>query len=107
MLFAARFSQLKWNDVVHFHYVAPSFWAWKGGEARLKNLATFVDHVLCILPNEEVVCRSNGLAATFVGHPIVEDCLEMNLVCIYDLLWISFLLLFFKNQFLNPGHIIH
>ncbi|XP_031262106.1 probable lipid-A-disaccharide synthase, mitochondrial [Pistacia vera] len=74
----ARYSQLKSNDVVHIHYVAPSFWAWKGGEARLKNLATFVDHVLCILPNEEVVCRSNGLAATFVGHPIVEDCLELN-----------------------------
>ncbi|KAJ0054672.1 hypothetical protein Pint_01926 [Pistacia integerrima] len=78
MLFAARYSQLKSNDVVHIHYVAPSFWAWKGGEARLKNLATFVDHVLCILPNEDVVCRSNGLAATFVGHPIVEDCLELN-----------------------------
>lgn len=64
---------------VHFHYVAPSFWAWKGGEARLKGLAEFVDQVLCILPNEEEVCKSNGLAATFVGHPILEDILELNL----------------------------
>ncbi|KAK2648842.1 hypothetical protein Ddye_016331 [Dipteronia dyeriana] len=75
----ARYGQHQLNDPVHFHYVAPSFWAWKGGEARLKNLAAFVDHVLCILPNEDVVCRSNGLAATFVGHPIIEDCLELNL----------------------------
>lgn len=65
---------------VHFHYVAPSFWAWKGGEARLKGLAEFVDQIFCILPNEEEVCKSNGVAATFVGHPILEDLLELNSV---------------------------
>ncbi|XP_016466307.1 putative lipid-A-disaccharide synthase, mitochondrial [Nicotiana tabacum] len=58
---------------LQFHYVSPSFWAWKGGEARLKGLLQFVDHVLCILPFEAEVCRSNGLAATFVGHPTLED----------------------------------
>ncbi|KAL9453747.1 hypothetical protein AB3S75_009368 [Citrus x aurantiifolia] len=75
----ARYSHKRLNGPAHFHYVAPSFWAWKGGEARLKNLAAFVDHILCILPNEEAICRLNGLAATFVGHPVVEDCLELNL----------------------------
>ncbi|KAL9241283.1 hypothetical protein vseg_015412 [Gypsophila vaccaria] len=64
---------------IHFHYVAPSFWAWRGGEARLKGLSSFVDHIFCILPFEEEVCRLNGLAATFVGHPVLEDCLELNL----------------------------
>ncbi|KAM3301569.1 putative lipid-A-disaccharide synthase, mitochondrial isoform X1 [Capsicum chacoense] len=63
---------------LHFHYVAPSFWAWKGGEARLKGLLQFVDHVLCILPFEAEVCRSNGLAATFVGHPTLEDIPEFQ-----------------------------
>ncbi|KAK3404418.1 hypothetical protein EUGRSUZ_K00731 [Eucalyptus grandis] len=63
---------------VHFHYVAPSFWAWKGGEARLANLAKFVDHIFCILPNEAEVCKLNGLSANFVGHPILEDALELN-----------------------------
>ncbi|KAF9606713.1 hypothetical protein IFM89_027757, partial [Coptis chinensis] len=63
---------------LHFHYVAPSFWAWKGGEARLAGLSEFVDHVLCILPFEEEVCRSNGLAATYVGHPILEDMLHLD-----------------------------
>lgn len=81
MLFAARYSQKSFEIPVHFHYVAPSFWAWKGGEARLRGLAGFVDHLLCILPNEEEVCRSNGLVATFVGHPILEDVCELNLVC--------------------------
>lgn len=74
----ARYNQQRVDVPVHFHYVAPSFWAWKGGEARLKGLAKFVDHILCILPNEEEVCRANGLAATFVGHPILEDVSELN-----------------------------
>ncbi|XP_019224216.1 PREDICTED: probable lipid-A-disaccharide synthase, mitochondrial isoform X3 [Nicotiana attenuata] len=64
---------------LHFHYVSPSFWAWKGGEARLKGLLQFVDHVLCILPFEAEVCRSNGLAATFVGHPTLEDISDFQL----------------------------
>lgn len=63
---------------LHVHYVAPSFWAWKGGEARLRGLKEFVDHVLCILPFEEEICRSNGLNATYVGHPILEDALDLN-----------------------------
>ncbi|XP_038713072.1 probable lipid-A-disaccharide synthase, mitochondrial isoform X2 [Tripterygium wilfordii] len=74
----ARYSQQGSDGPVHFHYVAPSFWAWKGGEARLRGLANFVDHILCILPNEEAVCRSNGLVATFVGHPILEDVLQLH-----------------------------
>ncbi|OVA20034.1 Glycosyl transferase [Macleaya cordata] len=74
----ARFNQQGAGIPLHIHYVAPSFWAWKGGEARLKGLTEFVDHVLCILPFEEEVCRSNGLAATFVGHPILEDALDLN-----------------------------
>lgn len=78
--FAARYNQQRLDGPPHFHYVAPSFWAWKGGEARLRGLAKFVDHVFCILPNEEMVCRSNGLGATFVGHPILEEILEWNLV---------------------------
>ncbi|KAJ4833385.1 hypothetical protein Tsubulata_032961 [Turnera subulata] len=79
----ARYGERGLNGIaapVHFHYVAPSFWAWKGGEERLKGLINFVDHVFCILPNEDVVCNSNGLAATFVGHPILEDVLEKSSV---------------------------
>ncbi|CAK9141524.1 unnamed protein product [Ilex paraguariensis] len=61
----------------HFHYSAPSFWAWKGGEKRLKALSEFIDHVFCILPFEEEVCKVHGLAATFVGHPMLEDVWEL------------------------------
>lgn len=83
MLFAARYGQQGWVSPIHFHYVAPSFWAWKGGEPRLKRLSEFVDHILCILPFEEEVLKRNGLAATFVGHPILEDVLDLNSVQVY------------------------
>ncbi|KAD7116914.1 hypothetical protein E3N88_04182 [Mikania micrantha] len=51
-----------------------------GGEERLNGLSEFVDHVLCILPFEEEVCISHGVPATFVGHPVLEDLPELNLV---------------------------
>ncbi|XP_042051902.1 probable lipid-A-disaccharide synthase, mitochondrial isoform X2 [Salvia splendens] len=62
----------------HFHYVAPSFWAWRGGESRLKGLVGFVDHLFCILPFEAQICRSYGLPATFVGHPALEDVFDLK-----------------------------
>ncbi|WOH05783.1 hypothetical protein DCAR_0625204 [Daucus carota subsp. sativus] len=74
-----RYAQQGLVGPPQFHYVAPSFWAWKGGEKRLRGLAEFVDHVLCILPFEEEVCKVNGLPATFVGHPTLEDVLELKL----------------------------
>ncbi|KAI7744966.1 hypothetical protein M8C21_006463 [Ambrosia artemisiifolia] len=76
----ARCCQQGHNAPLHFHYVAPSFWAWKGGEERLNGLSEFVDHVLCILPFEAEVCISHGVPATFVGHPVLEDIQELNLV---------------------------
>ncbi|KAG0485922.1 hypothetical protein HPP92_010001 [Vanilla planifolia] len=63
---------------VYIHYIAPSFWAWKGGERRLGNLSEFVDHMLCILPFEDEICRLNGIAASYVGHPVLEDALRLN-----------------------------
>lgn len=78
MLYAAIYGQQGLVGPPHFHYVAPSFWAWKGGEERLKGLSGFVDHVFCILPFESEVCISKGLSATFVGHPTLEDVFEQE-----------------------------
>lgn len=74
----SRYVQLGAVSPQHFHYVAPSFWAWKGGEERLKGVSYFVDHMLCILPFEVEVCKSNGMDATFVGHPTLEDVLDFE-----------------------------
>jgi lipid A disaccharide synthetase len=32
-----------------------------------------MDHLLCILPFEAAMCKANGVGATFVGHPVLED----------------------------------
>jgi hypothetical protein len=39
-----------------------------------------VDHILCILPFEEEICRLNGLPATYVGHPLLDDAIGLNMV---------------------------
>ncbi len=52
------------------HYVAPSVWAWRPGRAR--KVARFLDHILTLLPFEPPYFEEHDLAATFVGHPIVE-----------------------------------
>ncbi|KAL4593745.1 hypothetical protein ACB092_M015200 [Castanea dentata] len=54
----ANYSQQGLDGPVHFHYVAPSFWAWKGGEARLKGLAEFVDQGKDTSPYEWKVERN-------------------------------------------------
>jgi lipid-A-disaccharide synthase len=53
------------------HFVAPSVWAWRPGRAR--TIAEFLDRVLCLLPFEPPYFEREGLAASFVGHPVVEE----------------------------------
>ena len=58
------------RDIPCIHYVAPSVWAWRPG--RAKKVSRFLDHLLTLLPFEPPYFEKHGLAATFVGHPIVE-----------------------------------
>lgn len=53
------------------HYVAPSVWAWRPG--RAKKVARFLDHLLALLPFEPPYFEKEGLACTFVGHPVMEN----------------------------------
>lgn len=52
------------------HYVAPTVWAWKPGRAR--TFAATLDHLMVLLPFEPPYFEKEGLACTFVGHPVVE-----------------------------------
>jgi lipid-A-disaccharide synthase len=51
-------------------YVAPQLWAW--GAWRLGGYRRVVTHTAVILPFEEAFFRARGVAATFVGHPLLE-----------------------------------
>lgn len=53
------------------HYVAPTVWAYK--PKRAKKFAELYDHLLVLLPFEPPYFEAEGLPATFVGHPIVEE----------------------------------
>jgi len=53
------------------HYVAPMVWAWRGGRAR--RMARWYDHLLTLLPFEPPYFEQVGLAASYVGHPVLES----------------------------------
>ncbi len=62
--FAAR------RGVPVVYYIAPQLWAWRRG--RIKRMRKSVRRILAILPFEEEFFRSAGIAADFVGHPLLE-----------------------------------
>ncbi len=62
---------LKGQGIPLVHYVAPSVWAWKAGRAR--KMAQYLTRVMTLLPFEPPYFTRHGLAADFVGHPVIES----------------------------------
>ncbi len=62
--------QMKKRGIPVVYYVAPQFWAWRQGRARL--LRDYIDKALVIFPFEEKFYRDRGVDATFVGHPLAD-----------------------------------
>ena len=52
------------------YYISPQLWAWRAG--RMKTMKRLVHRVLVIFPFEEELYRREGVAAQFVGHPLVD-----------------------------------
>jgi lipid-A-disaccharide synthase len=52
------------------YYITPQVWAW--GANRLPRLARLITQAAVILPFEAPLLRSAGVAATFVGHPLLD-----------------------------------
>ncbi len=53
------------------HYVAPQVWAWRPG--RVRHYGGLWDKLLCLLPFEPAFFARHHLAASFVGHPVLES----------------------------------
>lgn len=66
--------KLKGRGIPLLHLVAPTVWAWRPGRAR--KIARFLDHLLAVLPFEPPYFEKEGLACTFIGHPVVESGLD-------------------------------
>ncbi|XP_022778860.1 uncharacterized protein LOC111320463 [Stylophora pistillata] len=62
------------NRPLQVHYTAPTVWAWRVGRAR--KIARFLDYLLALFPFEPPYFEKEGLATTFVGHPIVTKGIE-------------------------------
>lgn len=54
-----------------FYYISPQVWAWRSG--RVKTISQRVDRIGVILPFEEAFYRSRGVAADYVGHPLLDS----------------------------------
>jgi lipid-A-disaccharide synthase len=63
--------RLKRAGIRVVYYVSPTVWAWRKG--RVKQIARDVDRMLCILPFEEAFYRQEGVAARYVGSPVLEQ----------------------------------
>lgn len=53
------------------YYVSPMVWAWR--KQRIHQVRSYVQRMLCILPFEEPFYRRRGVAATYVGSPVLEQ----------------------------------
>jgi lipid-A-disaccharide synthase len=52
-------------------YVSPQLWAWRAG--RVRRIRRDVRRVLCILPFEVGFYERHGVAAEYVGHPLIDE----------------------------------
>ena len=53
------------------YYISPQVWAWHRG--RIRQMARFLDLMLCIFPFEAELYNQSGLRTIFVGHPMIEN----------------------------------
>ena len=67
---AKKVKKLKPN-IKTVHFVAPQVWVWR--ERRVKELKTFLDHVLLLFPFEKKYFDKENIQSTFTGHPLLED----------------------------------
>lgn len=61
-------ADLRAAGVKTVHFVAPAIWAWR--PERAAKIRRSVDHVLCVFPFEPALLAAQGIASTYVGHPL-------------------------------------
>ena len=58
-------------NIKTIHFVAPQVWVWR--EHRVKQLKSFLDHILLLFPFEKKYFDKEGIQSTFTGHPLLEE----------------------------------
>jgi len=67
----AREIKKKDPNIKTVHFVAPQVWVWR--EHRVKQLKSYLDHILLLFPFEKKYFDKENIPSTFVGHPLLED----------------------------------
>jgi lipid-A-disaccharide synthase len=67
----ARALRRKSRKVRIIYYISPQVWAWNRG--RIRQMARFLDLMLCIFPFEAELYNKSGLRTVFVGHPMIQN----------------------------------
>jgi len=67
---AQKVKKIKPN-IKTIHFVAPQVWVWR--EHRLKQLKSFLDHILLLFPFEKKYFDKENIKSTFTGHPLLEE----------------------------------
>jgi lipid-A-disaccharide synthase len=57
------------------YYITPKVWAWRAG--RLRQMRDTITRAAVILPFEENFLRGHGIAATYVGNPLLDGAREL------------------------------
>jgi lipid-A-disaccharide synthase len=53
------------------HFIGPSVWAWR--YERIQKVKAAADHVMLVFPFEKEIYDKEGIAATYVGHPLADS----------------------------------
>ena len=67
---AKKVKKLKPN-IKTIHFVAPKVYVWR--EHRVKQLKSFLDHILLLFPFEKKYFDKESINSTFTGHPLLEE----------------------------------
>ena len=59
------------SNIKTIHFVSPQVWVWR--EHRVKDLKSFLDHVLLLFPFEKKYFDKENIKSTFTGHPLLEN----------------------------------
>ena len=63
--------RLRQAGVPTVHFVGPSIWAWR--YERIHKIREAVSHMLVLFPFETEIYEKEGIAVTYVGHPLAAN----------------------------------
>ncbi len=74
----AKLVKEKNTKIKIIHFIAPKVWAWRVG--RVRKMKKFLDHILLLFKFEKEYFDKEKLNNTFVGHPLLDNKINENIL---------------------------